>query len=216
MKNENWNTVVEGLKVLYPNAECALLWGRGHENGWKLLVLGILSAQCTDKRVNVVSVPLFERFPTVESLAYSDVKDIEEIVKPCGLYRTKASNIQGSARILFEKYGGLVPEDMGELLSLPGVGRKIANLLRGDIYKIPGIVADTHCIRICGRLGMYGEDVKDPHKVERIVSSLIDGSEQTDFCHRIVLFGRDICSARSPKCEECPIRSSCRHYLDNY
>ncbi|MBE6558555.1 MAG: endonuclease III [Ruminococcaceae bacterium] len=224
---------VERLKQLYPAAICALEWcGEGyrtttHESptyaegylpsptllkeSWKLLVMGRLSAQCTDARVNLVCRELFEKFPTVESMAEGDILDIEAIVRPCGLYHTKAQNIKDACAILVEKHGGIVPCDMDALLALPGVGRKIANLLLGDVYRVPSVVADTHCIRICGRLGFYPEDVKDPTKVENIMSGFIEPREQSDFCHRIVQFGRDVCMARSPACEGCPLRDICKH-----
>lgn len=198
------------LKELYPSAVCSLEWGGGEEDGWKLLVMGRLSAQCTDARVNVVCRELFEKYPSAQALGDGEISEIEGIVKPCGLYRMKASDIKRSCKMLCEEYGGIVPCDMDELLRLPGVGRKIANLLLGDIYGIPSVVADTHCIRICGRLGLYGEDVKNPIVVERVLSGLIEPSEQSDFCHRIVQFGRDVCTARSPACGKCPLRDICK------
>lgn len=201
------------LNELYPDALCALEWGGGVENGWKLMVMGRLSAQCTDARVNIVCKRLFWEFPTVYDLADADIERIEEIIRPCGLYHTKASDIKSACCVLAHEYNGIVPNDMDKLLMLKGVGRKIANLLLGDIYGKGGIVADTHCIRICGRLGFYSEDVKDPLKTERIMSEYIPPSERSDFCHRIVQFGRDVCTARSPKCQACPMRSLCRHNL---
>ena len=210
---------VERLKDIYPDVVCALEWGGQHggerdfllRESWKLLVMGRLSAQCTDARVNIVCKDLFERFPTVEAMAEGAIEDIEAIVRPCGLYRTKAQNIKDACRILVEDYGGIVPDDMDALLALPGVGRKIANLLLGDIYKKGGVVTDTHCIRICGRLGFYPETVKEPLKVERILTPLIAPEEQSDFCHRIVQFGRDTCMARGPRCEGCPLQELCKH-----
>lgn len=211
--------IVERLKEIYPESVCALEWGGQHggerdlllRESWKLLVMGRLSAQCTDARVNIVCKDLFERFPTVQAMAEGDIADIEAIVRPCGLYRTKAQNIKDACRILVEDYNGIVPDDMDALLALPGVGRKIANLLLGDIYKKGGVVTDTHCIRICGRLGFYDESIKDPWKVERILTPLIAPEEQSDFCHRIVQFGRDTCMARSPACGGCPLGDLCRH-----
>lgn len=205
-KRERMTQIVAELKRVYPDAACALEFGG---EGWRLLVMGRLSAQCTDARVNIVCRELFQKYPTCEGLAYAELEDIESIVRPCGLYHTKAKNIKDSCRILVEEYGGVLPEDMDELLKLPGVGRKIANLLLGDIYNKPAIVADTHMIRICGRLGMYPATLKDPYKVELIMSELVEPSEQSDLCHRIVQFGRDICSARSPKCNACPIADKC-------
>ena len=202
--------VVERLKVLYPEALCALEWGGGKENGWKLLVMGRLSAQCTDARVNIVCRELFAKYPTLESLADAPIEEIEQIVRPCGLYRTKASDIKKACRALIDDFGGVIPDNMEDLLTLSGVGRKIANLLLGDIYKKPALVADTHCIRICGRLGFYPEDMKDPVKTERIMSGIIEPEEQSDFCHRIVQFGRDVCIARSPRCVECILADICR------
>ena len=202
--------IVERLKVLYPEALCALEWGGGEENGWKLLVMGRLSAQCTDARVNIVCRELFEKYPTLEELAAAPLEDIERIVRPCGLYRTKANDIKKACRSLIDDFGGVIPDNMEDLLTLSGVGRKIANLLLGDLYHKAAIVADTHCIRICGRLGFYSEDMKDPVKTERIMSEIIEPCEQSDFCHRIVQFGRDVCSARSPKCQECILADVCK------
>ena len=198
--------IIEELKKIYPEAVCALEF---EGEPWKLLVMGRLSAQCTDARVNIVCRELFARFPTCESLAAASYEEIENIIRPCGLYRTKAKSIKDACVMLLEEYGGVLPCDMDELLKLPGVGRKIANLLLGDIYHMPAIVADTHMIRICGRFGMYPEKLKDPHKVEITMSELVEPDEQSDLCHRIVQFGRDVCSARSPKCAECPIAHLC-------
>lgn len=199
--------IVERLKKIYPSAECALEFGG---EPWKLLVMGRLSAQCTDARVNIVCRELFERYPTAKALAEGEFADIENIVKPCGLFRTKAANIKDSCAMLVNDYGGVLPDNMEELLRFPGVGRKIANLLLGDVYKKPAIVADTHCIRICGRLGAYPESNKDPLKTEKIMSEIIAPEEQSDFCHRIVQFGRDTCSARAPRCGECPLGDICK------
>ena len=211
--------IVERLKEVYPESVCALEWGGQHggerdlllRESWKLLVMGRLSAQCTDARVNIVCRELFQRFPTAEAMADGDISEIEAIVRSCGLYRTKAQNIKDACRILVDDYNGIVPDDMDALLALPGVGRKIANLLLGDIYKKGGVVTDTHCIRICGRLGFYDESIKDPLKVERILTPLIEPTEQSDFCHRIVQFGRDTCMARSPACKGCPLQDVCKH-----
>ena len=198
---------VEILKKVYPDAACALEWGG--EDGWKLLIMGRLSAQCTDARVNIVCRELFVAFPTLESVADAPIEEIERIVRPCGLYHMKAKEIKAACRMLIDDFGGVIPDNMEELLKLPGVGRKIANLLLGDIYKKPAVVADTHCIRICGRLGFYPEDLKDPVKVERIMSECLEPREQSDFCHRIVQFGRDVCIARAPKCAGCPLFDIC-------
>ena len=207
-KKQKAKIVCERLREIYPEAECALQFGG---EPWRLLVMARLSAQCTDARVNAVSVPLFERYPTLEDMADADISELEELVRPCGLYRTKAASIKSACADVRDRFGGVVPDNMEDLLSLSGVGRKIANLLLGDIYGKGGIVADTHCIRICGRLGFYPEKYKDPKKTEDIMSALIDQSEQSDFCHRIVQFGRDVCIARSPKCSECPMRDVCKH-----
>ena len=197
---------VARLKELYPSAECALHYGG---DPWRLLVMGRLSAQCTDARVNIVCEELFRRFPTPESMAEGDLAEIEEIVKPCGLYRMKADNIKEASRMLISDFGGVLPDEMDKLLLLPGVGRKIANLLLGDIYGKPAVVCDTHCMRICGRLGMYKEGLKDPIKIEKILKELIAPEEGSDFCHRIVWFGREVCTARAPDCERCPLGDIC-------
>ncbi len=199
---------VNRLEALYPDAECALEWGN---EGWKLLIMGRLSAQCTDKRVNIVCRELFKKYPTLDDVANCKLEELEEIVRPCGLYKVKAKNIKNSAITLKDKFGGIVPDNMESLLSLEGVGRKIANLLLGDIYKKPAIVTDTHCIRICGRVGLYPEELKDPLKIERILVNLVEPEKQSDFCHRLVTFGREICSARTPLCKECPIADICEH-----
>ena len=211
-KKERMALIIEELKKIYPEAVCALEF---EGEPWKLLVMGRLSAQCTDARVNIVCRELFARFPTCESLAAASYEEIENIIRPCGLYRTKAKSIKDACVMLLEEYGGVLPCDMDELLKLPGVGRKIANLLLGDIYHMPAIVADTHMIRICGRFGMYPEKLKDPHKVEITMSELVEPDEQSDLCHRIVQFGRDVCSARSPKCAECPIAHLCERGRKN-
>ena len=208
MNKEKAARIVAALEEIYPEAQCALESGG---EGWKLLIMGRLSAQCTDARVNIVCGELFERFPTAQSIAECELDKLEEIVRPCGLYKTKAKNIKDACRMLIEDYHGVIPDEMDELLKFPGVGRKIANLLLGDIYKKPAIVADTHCIRICGRLGFYPEELKDPVKVEKILVPLIEPSKSADFCHRLVNFGRDVCTARSPKCEKCRLRGLCAH-----
>lgn len=206
-KKELFAKIVEELKNIYPDALCALEY---EGEPWRLLVMGRLSAQCTDARVNVVCRELFEKYPTARALADGDIADIENIVKPCGLFRTKAANIKDACAMLVDEYDGTLPADMDQLLKFPGVGRKIANLLLGDIYKLPAIVADTHCIRICGRLGAYPESNKDPVKTEKIMTELISPEEQSDFCHRIVWFGREYCSARAPRCGECPLKNLCK------
>lgn len=199
---------VRRLEAIYPDALCALEW-----NGepWRLLVMGRLSAQCTDARVNIVCRELFSSYPTFSELADAELADIERIIRPCGLFRSKAQSIKDACILLRDGYGGVLPDSMEELLKFPGVGRKIANLLLGDVYGKPAIVADTHCMRICGRLGMYREGRKDPLYTERVMSELIDAKSQSDFCHRIVQFGRDTCMARNPRCGECPLSDLCAH-----
>ena len=208
-KRERLAQIIERLKEIYPESECALKYGG---DPWKLLVMGRLSAQCTDARVNEVSLPLFEKYPTPEAMANADIGELEELVRPCGLHRMKAANIKDASRMLITDFGGRLPSEMDELLKLPGVGRKIANLLIGDIFGGEAIVCDTHCIRICARLGMYPEKLKDPTKIEMILRDLMDPAEGSDFCHRIVSFGRQICLARGPKCEACPLSEFCLHH----
>lgn len=200
--------VAAALETLYPDAVCSLEY---EDEPWKLLILARLSAQCTDARVNIVAKTLFVRFPTLESVADCDLAALEETIKPCGLYKTKAKSIKETAEILVRDYGGRVPDTMDELLALPGVGRKIACLMLGDVFGKPHIVTDTHCIRICGRLGFYPESETNPAKIEKILDGCVEKPIQSDFCHRIVDFGRDVCTARSPKCTVCPMQSFCRH-----
>ena len=207
-KKERMAQICARMKELYPEALCALEW-----NGepWKLLIMGRLSAQCTDARVNLVCRELFAAYPTPEALAQASVADIEDYIRSCGLYHVKAQNTKDACTMLVRDYGGVLPDTMEELLKFPGVGRKVANLLLGDIFGKGGVVTDTHCIRICGRFGMYPESLKDPLKIEHILGALIPSDEQSDFCHRIVQFGRDVCSARSPSCETCPLADLCEH-----
>ncbi len=205
-KKERMTRIAAELERIYPDAVCALEYDG---EPWRLLVMARLSAQCTDARVNIVCRQLFSVYPTVEALAYAPLEAIEEIVRPCGLFRTKAKSIKEACAILCEQYDSRIPDNMEDLLALPGVGRKIANLLLGDVYGKGGIVADTHCIRICGRFGMYPTDLKDPYKVEKILSPLLPPQLQSDFCHRIVQFGRDTCTARKPDCANCPLRALC-------
>ena len=201
--------MAEVIRILKENvrSDCALEFGG---DPFKLAVMARLSAQCTDARVNIVSRDLFKRYPTVFDMAKADLSELEEIIKPCGLYRTKAKSLIEMSVSLVNNYGGEVPSDMDALLSLSGVGRKIANLIRGDLYGLGGVVADTHCIRICGRLGFYPETLKDAAKVEKILTPLVPTEEQTDLCHRLVWFGRDVCVARAPKCDLCPLAELCR------
>lgn len=197
------------LEMLYPDALCSL---EAEGDPWRLLVMARLSAQCTDERVNIVCRDLFAAYPDARSMAEAPIGEIEKLIKSCGLYRGKAKSIKEASEIVVRDYDGNIPDNMEELLSLPGVGRKIANLLLGDIFGRGGIVADTHCMRICGRLGFYPEDRKDPLKTERIMEKLIPRQRQSDFCHRIVHFGRDVCRARDPLCGQCPMKDFCRHY----
>lgn len=198
--------VVIALKELYPVALCSLEY---EGDGWKLLVMGRLSAQCTDERVNIVCRELFKVFPTAKSMADAQLCDIEAIIKPCGLYKMKAKSLKSMSHRLVYELNGIIPDTMDELLKFEGVGRKIANLILGDLYKKSAIVADTHCMRICGRLGFYKEGQKDPLKTEITMSGIIEPSEQSDFCHRLVLFGREYCTARAPKCDTCPLKALC-------
>ena len=198
--------VVAALKAVYPAAQCSLSY---EGEPWKLLVMAILSAQCTDKRVNIVSEELFRRFDTPLALASGSEDEVEALVKQCGLYRTKAKNIRAACAKLCADYHGVVPDTLDELLTLPGVGRKIANLIVGDVYGKPAIVTDTHCIRLAGRFGLCGDSDNTPVKVERRLAGLIEPEEQSDFCHRLVLFGREYCTARSPKCGVCPLSGLC-------
>ena len=206
-KKTRMAAIVAALKEVYPTPVCALESGG---DPWRLLVMGRLSAQCTDARVNIVCRELFSVFPTAQSMACADLAEVERIVRPCGLYHTKAQNIIEASRMLVEEFGGEMPQDMEALLRFPGVGRKIANLLRGDLFGLPAIVADTHCIRLCGRFGMYPESEKNPTRVEAILVKLVEPAEQSDLCHRLVQFGRDVCTARAPQCATCPLRTLCK------
>ena len=205
-KRAKMQKVTNLLKEIYPDASCALKY---EGDPWRLLVMGRLSAQCTDKRVNEVCESLFTLYPTARAMAEAPLDELCEAVRPCGLHRTKGENLRDASRMLIDRFGGVLPDTMEELLLFPGVGRKIANLLLGDIYGKPAVVADTHCIRICGRLGAYPEDEKNPLKVERALQELLLPEESADFCHRIVSFGRDRCTARSPACEGCPLKELC-------
>lgn len=198
---------VAALEERYPDALCSLEYG---EDPWRLLVMARLSAQTTDAQVNIVSVGLFGAYPDVYAMARADVSDVERLVHSCGFFRTKAKNLVDMSKIIVEKHGGKVPSSFEDLLALPGVGRKIANLIRGDVFGLPAVVADTHCIRISNRLGFSDSD--DPYKTELALTGLIPAEKQSDFCHRIVLFGREICDAKKPKCGICPISSICPSY----
>ena len=197
--------IIERLKKEYPDAGCTL----DYDQAWKLLVSVRLAAQCTDARVNVVVEKLYEKFPDVNALAEADVDDIEAIVRPCGLGRSKARDISACMKILKEQYGGNVPTEFDELLKLPGVGRKSANLIMGDVFGKPAIVTDTHCIRLCNRMGLV-DNIKDPKKVEMALWKIIPPAEGSDFCHRLVYHGRDVCTARTkPFCDKCCLADIC-------
>ena len=205
-KKEIAALAVAELEKLYPAAECTLDYGEPYE----LLIATRLAAQCTDARVNIVTKELFAKYPTLEAFANADLAELEQDVKPCGFYRTKAKSIIEMSQSLISDFGGVVPDTMEELLSLSGVGRKTANLILGDVYGKPAVVTDTHCIRITGRLGLTKNT--EPHKVEDDLRKLLPPDKSNDFCHRVVEFGRDICKARSPKCGECPLNTFCRDY----
>lgn len=200
---------VAALEKKYPDAICSLV----ESEPYRLLIAVRLSAQCTDARVNLVTPVLFERFPTLESLANADVSEVEEIVHPCGFFRAKAKDIVGMCRMLIDEYSSTVPDTIEELVRLPGVGRKTANLIIGDVYSKPAVVADTHLIRITNLLGLC--DSKDPLKVELKLKSLLDPEKSNDFCHRCVLHGRAVCIARRPKCSECVMKDFCLSCSEN-
>lgn len=198
---------VEALKIKYPDAICSL----HYTNSFELLVATRLSAQCTDARVNLVTPALFERYTSVEEFAKADVEEVSEYIKSCGLYKTKAKDLVKMAQQLLENFNSQVPDTIEDLTTLSGVGRKTANLIVGDIYGKPAVVVDTHCIRITKRLGLHAE--KDAVKIEKILKKLLPPEESNDFCHRLVLFGREICTARNPKCDTCPLSGFCRKKL---
>ncbi len=199
--------IVRRLEECYPLADCTLDYKKDYE----LLFSVRLAAQCTDARVNEITPALFERFPTLESFAEADVSEVEKYVHSCGFYRAKARDIVGSAKMLLERFDGRVPDNMDDLLKLPGVGRKTANLILGDIYKVPGsTVVDTHCIRISNRLGLV-DDLKDPVKIEAELRRQLPPDKSSDFCHRIVLHGRAVCTARKPECGKCCLRDVCQY-----
>ena len=198
--------IIERLKKEYPDASCSL----DYDEAWKLLVSVRLAAQCTDARVNIVVEKLYEKFPDVNALANAKVEDIEAIVKPCGLGKSKARDISACMKILRDEYGGKVPDDFDTLLKLPGVGRKSANLIMGDVFGKPAIVTDTHCIRLTNRMGLV-DGCKEPAKVEKELWKLIPPEEGNDFCHRLVLHGRAVCTARtSPYCDKCCLQDVCK------
>lgn len=197
--------IIKRLKEEYPDAGCTL----DYDDAWKLLVSVRLAAQCTDARVNVVVPKLYEKYPTMEALAGAPVSEIEEIVRPCGLGRSKAKDISGCMKMLVEEFGGRVPDDFEALLKLPGVGRKSANLIMGDVFGKPAIVTDTHCIRLTNRMGLV-DGIKDPKRVEMALWKIIPAKEGSDFCHRLVYHGRGVCTARTkPYCEKCCLADIC-------
>lgn len=207
-KKEKALRICSELKKIYPFAECSLKYNKPYE----LLIATRLSAQCTDARVNIVTEVLFKKYTSIRDFANADIEELESIVRPCGFYRTKAANIKEICEMLIDKFNGTVPDNMDDLLALPGVGRKTANLILGDIYGKPAIVTDTHCIRISGRFGLT--DNSDPHKVEKDLVKLIPPDEGSDFCHRLVFFGREVCKAKKPLCEVCTLNDICRYYID--
>ncbi|WP_417853676.1 endonuclease III domain-containing protein [[Clostridium] scindens] len=205
MKEQLAVEVIERLKKEYPDAGCTL----DYDQAWKLLVSVRLAAQCTDARVNVVVEDLYARYPDVEALAAADVEDIERIVRPCGLGKSKARDISACMKILHEQYHDKVPDDFNALLKLPGVGRKSANLIMGDVFGKPAIVTDTHCIRLVNRIGIV-DGIKDPKKVEMALWKLVPPEEGSDFCHRLVEHGREVCTARTkPYCDKCCLADIC-------
>jgi len=202
-KKERALEAVKRLEEKYPDAICSLVY----EDAFQLLIATRLSAQCTDKRVNMVTPELFREFPTAEKMAAAELGRVEELIKTCGLYKTKAKDLIGIAENIVSRFDGKVPDNIEDLTSLPGVGRKTANLVCGDIYKKPAVVTDTHFIRICNRLGLVDTDV--PIKVEKEMRKLLPEDKSNDFCHRTVLFGRDVCTARNPKCDICELNDVC-------
>lgn len=205
-KKEIAKLACEELQKIYPDVKCSLDYTKPYE----LMIGARLAAQCTDARVNIVTKTLFKKYPSLEAFANADIEELEQDVKPCGFYHTKAKSIKEMAGQLINNFGGEVPDTMEELLTLSGIGRKTANLMLGDIFGKPAIVTDTHCIRITGRLGLTKN--KEPAKVEKDLIKLIPPEKSSHFCHQIVEFGRDICSARKPKCGECPLNYFCKYY----
>ena len=203
--------VIQRLKKEYPDTQCSL----NYKDAWQLLVSVRLAAQCTDARVNVVMVDLLKKYPDVAALAAASPEEIEAIVRPCGLGRSKARDIRACMKILHEKYHDIVPDNMKELLALPGVGRKSANLILGDVYGKPAIVTDTHCIRLCNLIGLV-DDVKEPAKVEKALWEIIPPEEGNQLCHRFVDHGRAVCVARRPQCDQCCLAGICRHHLSQH
>ena len=205
---EQVKAIVEGLEREYPLADCTL----DYNEAWELLVQVRLAAQCTDERVNMISPALFARFPNAQTMAQATPEDVEPYIKSCGFYHGKARDIVAAAKMLVEDFHGVIPDNMDDLLKLPGVGRKSANLILGDVYRKPGsVVVDTHCIRLSNRMGLV-DDMKDPVKIETALRAILPPEACSDFCHRIVYHGRAVCSARAPRCEECCVRAFCQTY----
>lgn len=202
-KSEIAAAAIESLKKEYPDAICSLVY----DDPLQLLIATRLAAQCTDARVNIVTPALFERFKTVDDFANADVSEVEKYIKSCGLYKTKARDIVAMAKALKENFGGIVPDVIEQLVTLPGIGRKTANLIVGDIFHKSAVVVDTHCIRITSRLGLHS--LKDAEKIEKILREILPPDESNDFCHRLVLHGRAVCRARGPKCDVCCMNSLC-------
>lgn len=198
--------IIARLEKIYPDAACSLVYNK--EKPYELLIATRLSAQCTDARVNIVTKPLFEKYDSLEKLANADINDVESIIRSCGFYKMKAKDTVTMAAQLLERHGGELPDTIEELTALSGIGRKTANLILGDIFGKSAVVVDTHCIRICGKLGLISG--KDPYKIELALKKLLPSDKSSDFCHRIVLFGRDTCVARKPKCGECPLFDLCK------
>ena len=203
---------VDALEKEYPDAQCSLVYDP--EKAYELLISTRLSAQCTDARVNIVTKDLFQKYTSLQDFANAPIEEMEEMIKTCGLFKTKARDIIAMSQMLIKDYGGILPDTVEELTKLPGIGRKTANLIVGDIYHKPAVVCDTHCIRITNLLGLTTG--KDPAKVEEQLRKILPPEESNDFCHRTVLFGREYCKARAPRCEECPISTACKHYADTH
>lgn len=204
-KKELAEKVIAILEEVYPDALCSLVYTKPHE----LMIAGRLSAQCTDARVNIVTKELFEKYRSIEDFAEAELEDIERIIKPCGLYKTKAKSVIEMCRQIRDEHDGKIPDTLEELTKLSGIGRKTANLIMGDVHHKPAVVTDTHCIRICGRLGLTKN--KEPAKVEADLRKILPPEKSSDFCHRLVLFGREYCKARGERCKECPCSEICSH-----
>lgn len=204
---EQINEIISRFEMEYPSAKCSLEYGKDYE----LLFATRLAAQCTDERVNKITPFLFTRYPTLESIANAEIEDVEELVRSCGFYHTKARDIVDCANVILERHAGRVPDTMEELTNLPGVGRKTANLILGDVFGKPSVVVDTHCIRLTNRIGLV-DGLKDPQKIETALREILPSEKSSDFCHRLVLHGREVCNARKPMCERCCVRHVCKEF----